>query len=83
MEASEVREISAEVYWEHNEKIVNGLIALKPSMSTKEACKYLSCERHWLSKNRHLFGGRVVNKRGDLKFDATKVVAYKRKQLIK
>ena len=81
--AEQIREISSEVYWEHNHRIINGLIELKPTMTTKEVCKYLGCERHWLSRNRNLFGGTVINKRGDLNFDATKVVAYKRKELIK
>ncbi len=83
MTPQEVREISTEVYFENNKQIVNGLIALKPKYSTKEACAFLGCDRQWLSRNRHIFGGRVKNRRGDLEYDVTKVVCYKRKMMVK
>lgn len=53
------------------------LISITPELTTKQACKMLGCERHWLSKNKHLFGGYVVNKRGDLKFPTNKILEYK------
>ena len=83
MSPEEVRRISEQVYFENNQKIVNGLIQMKPKFSTKEACVFLKCDRQWLSKNRHQFGGRVKNRRGDLEYDVGLVVLYKRKQLVK
>jgi len=82
MTTVEVQEIAANVYWKHNQELVNGLVQLKPTMTTKEVCKFLNVERHWLSKNRHLFNGKVINKRGDLNFEASKVVTYKRRKLV-
>jgi len=82
MTALQVREISSEVYMEHNKQIINGLIKIKPQMTTKEAVNYLGCSRQWLSSNRELFAAKVLNRRGDLSFSAAKVVEYKRKNLI-
>ena len=85
MTAIQVREISSEVYMEHNKTIVNGLISVKPTMSTKEVCKFLKCSRQWLGLNRNIFGdGNMIvsNKRGDMIFKSEAVVKYARKKMI-
>lgn len=81
MTEKEVREIALSVYMEHNEEIINGLVRLIPQMTTKEVVQYLGVSRQWISKNRDIFNGRVVNRRGDLRFPTAKVVEYKRKHL--
>ena len=57
---------------------VRELIAANPEVNTKLACKMLNVNRNWLSKNRHLFKGRVINRRGDLRFSTLKIIQFKK-----
>ena len=70
--------IYAENYFKTHHNIVSGLIAIKPKMRTKEASKFISRHRTWLSENRELFDGRVINGRGDLEFDTMKLVEFRK-----
>lgn len=54
------------------------LVGLHPEVKTDEACEMLNCSRPWLTKNKHLFNGRIINRRGDLRFSTTKIIQYKR-----
>ena len=55
------------------------LVEATPEVDSKLACKMLGCGRLWLVKNKHLFGARVVNKRGDRRFSTIKILKYKRR----
>lgn len=80
MTSIEVRNIALEVVKENND-INRALLELVPTLSTKQACKLLKCGRKWLYRNKHLFGGQRVSKRGDLKFETIKIMRYHEKTL--
>ena len=81
MTATQVREISSEVYMEHNKEIINSLIKIKPRMTTKEAVAYLKCDKRFLYKNLELFNGKVINLSNHYNFETAKLVEFKRKNL--
>ena len=76
MTPEEVRRIAQRVV-DANNDINRALLEITPKVSTKQACKMIGCTRQWLSKNGHLFGCRIINRRGDMEFETIKIVRYK------